>query len=107
MMLDGDGDEGEKMIRELVAGILPGGDVMGGSGNMKIVLPRQTLRHLPTFFAELKTRSDDLSVEWGISNSTLEEVFLRLVEQHAPDSDGAQENFWELRLYTWIWHQRW
>ena len=95
------GDNAEEIIRKLVVDILPGADVMGGAGNLKIVTPRQTLRHLPTFFAELNGHcAKGLSVEWGISNSTLEEVFLRLVADHQPANDDGEANYLEAQVFV-------
>ena len=42
--------------------------------NAQATLPRTTLRHLPKFFKALKLKGGDRDMEWGVSNSTLEEV---------------------------------
>jgi ABC-type multidrug transport system ATPase subunit len=58
---------------------LPGAELHMSAGNLKTTLPRSALRHLPHFFANLKTQKGLGDLDWGVSNSTLEEVFLRLV----------------------------
>ena len=41
-----------------------------------------------------------MSVEWGISNSTLEEVFLRLIAMHKPADDQTASNNMEAQAYV-------
>jgi len=69
---------------------LPGSELhFSGGGQLRATLPRHTLRHLPRFFKSLKDDAATLGhLDWGVSNSTLEDVFLRLVAMDGAN-DGA------------------
>ena len=66
---------------------LPGSELHFSGGQLRATLPRQTLRHLPRFFKSIKNDAATLGhLDWGVSNTTLEDVFLRLVAM-----DGAND----------------
>lgn len=65
-------------IKAIVADYLPTGEIVGdNAGNLTVSISRSALRHVPNFLRQLNRDPDTLK-EWGLSNSTLEEVFLRL-----------------------------
>jgi hypothetical protein len=70
----------EGVVKEL----LPSSEIVGNAGgNLTVALPRKSVRLIPEFFRwidQAKRQAHDgiLVKEWSISNSTLEEVFLRL-----------------------------
>ena len=67
-----------KEIKAIVADYLPTGEIVGdNAGNLTVSISRSALRHVPNFLRQLNRDPDTLK-EWGLSNSTLEEVFLRL-----------------------------
>ena len=69
-------------LKELVAEMLPDAEIVGdNASNLTVALPRHATAHVPNFLRALNTSSSKLVKEWGLSNSTLEEVFLRLAVQ--------------------------
>lgn len=69
-------------VAEIVQSTMPSAEVMGSdAGNTSVSLPRAAMKGLPKLFGALMAEPG-LVKEWGISNTTLEEVFLRLSSQH-------------------------
>ena len=85
-------------LRRLVARALPGADIIEGdavaSGSMTVGCPTALLPSLAPFLRVVEryamweqqrsaggANGEPLVLEWGISNTTLEEVFLRLVAE--------------------------
>ena len=66
-------------LQTLVADFLPGSELVASeASNLTIGLPKDCSQHVPVFLRQLQDRPD-LVREFGISGSSLEEVFLRLV----------------------------
>jgi len=81
-LLVDNGLEGE--VCEAVRATLPGAEVsqMGG-GALTVSLPRRVMGHIRSFFDWMDTEAGARAVrEWGLSNTTLEEVFVRLAVQN-------------------------
>ena len=69
-------------LKALVADMLPDAEIVGdNAANITVALPRHATAHVPNFLRELNRGSSRMVKEWGLSNSTLEEVFLRLAVQ--------------------------
>ena len=67
-------------LKELVKNMLPGSEIVGeNAGNLTVGLPRSATAHIPNFLRALN--SSPIHPEWSVSNSSLEEVFLRLAVQ--------------------------
>ena len=60
------------------------------AGALVVTLPRKSIQAIPVFFDVLKTK-EGLVREWGIANSTLEEVFLTLAQRQNKVNDVAGE----------------
>ena len=70
--------ENAPRVADIVKQIMPAAEVMGSNvGNTSVSLPRAAMKGLPRLFSTLMAERG-LVKEWGISNTTLEEVFLRL-----------------------------
>lgn len=80
--------------------LLGGRIVASGSGNVKALVPGQTLRHFPALFQELRDMELDAKVDWGISNSTLEEVFLQLVASNRGLDEGLASSGADLTAFV-------
>lgn len=104
-------------LESMVADMLPGAEVVGmNAGNMTVGMPNQALKRLPAFFQRLESEQG-LVREWGISacgpalrrqrgaashqrgaspppagHTTLEEVFLRLVQQNRLNQGGMGQH---------------
>jgi ABC-type multidrug transport system ATPase subunit len=84
---------------ESVARELPGSEILSSAaGNISVSIPRHAVSGIPRLFQKLMPAdSAHLIKEWGISNTTLEEVFLRLCAQNsdinaiAEDVSGSEE----------------
>ena len=84
---------------ETVARELPGSEILSSAaGNISVSIPRRAVSAIPRLFQKLMPAdSAHLIKEWGISNTTLEEVFLRLCSQNtdinaiAEDVSGSEE----------------
>ena len=65
---------------EAAARELPGSEILSSAaGNISVSLPRHAASGIPALFQKLMPGAGPpLISEWGISNTTLEEVFLRL-----------------------------
>eukprot|EP01043_Picozoa_sp_COSAG02_P022369 COSAG02_NODE_1161_length_14173_cov_8.154469_7_plen_990_part_00 len=71
-------------VADIVSAVLPSAEVTNSNaGNTSISLPRTAMKGLPRLFAAL-TAEGSLIKEWSVSNTTLEEVFMRL---HAAQND--------------------
>lgn len=76
-------------LKKSVSALLPGGEVVNESaGNVTIGLPRNAVGHLADFFrwVDSQEAGEGETVqlkEWSFSNSTLEEVFLRVCSQES------------------------
>jgi len=84
----------------IVDEFLPGADVIAESdaGNLVVGVPRSCIDRLPLFFDRITKSPSTLDPskfllkEWGLKNTTLEEVFLRLVgNNHEEDIEGSTE----------------
>lgn len=76
-------------ITDIVKCALPAAEILNtDAGNISVSLSRGALRGLPRLFATLMAE-DGLIKEWGISNTTLDEVFMRLAGQN--DLNAAVE----------------
>lgn len=65
-------------VEALIARTLPGADIICPSpGSFTVGLPFRCIRALPAFFRECEAGRSGVT-EWGISNTTLDEVFIRL-----------------------------
>ena len=70
-------------LKEFVQRLLPGAEVLkGAAAFLTVSVPKRMVSFIPSFFKALEDDSSDLVKEWGISNTTLEEVFLRLAAQN-------------------------
>ncbi|KAJ3112783.1 hypothetical protein HDU96_004162 [Phlyctochytrium bullatum] len=82
-------------MEQYVKYALPGSEVVSSAaGAITIAVSRQTSRRMAAF---LKLLRDDASVDWSISNSTLEEVFLKLCTDNKAvvaetEDDAAHEH---------------
>lgn len=81
-------------LKQYVTETLPGAEIVGeAAGNVTVGLPRASTRHLPAFLRRIESAGaeggTDLVKEWGVSNSTLEEVFLRLGAQQRGVNETA------------------
>lgn len=117
-------------LRRLVGRTLPGADIIEGdavaSGSMTVGCPTALLPSLAPFlrvvekFAMWQSASprsasgggqlssivnggEPLILEWGISNSTLEEVFLRLVAQQTAAEEESHTSAGDVRQETIKW----
>lgn len=72
----------EQEVAKLIVTQLPGAEVVKcTSGVVSASVPRRAMQRIATFFAQLEADREagkSLVDEWGVSNTTLEEVFLRL-----------------------------
>jgi len=70
-------------IQDIVTSFIPKAEMICSSaGSLTVSLPTLN-RSLPAFFREIESgKGKRLIKEWGISNTTLEEVFLRLCAQN-------------------------
>lgn len=67
-----------KELKKLVKAYLPDAETIAEEAdNLTIGLPTTTTIHVPEFLRAIE-RQTSVIREWGLSNSTLEEVFLRL-----------------------------
>ena len=96
--------QSERGVRHLVQTHLPGADTYSAdAGALKVSMPKGRLKRLPALICALEGASDwpqslgtskPVLEEWGISGTTLEEVFLRLIETAnsiASDSRSVKE----------------
>eukprot|EP00743_Colponemidia_sp_Colp-15_P009682 GILK01010594.1.p1 GENE.GILK01010594.1~~GILK01010594.1.p1 ORF type:complete len:1785 (+),score=269.78 GILK01010594.1:74-5428(+) len=71
----------ESLLRMRIPQWLPGAEIISGSvGNLTVSLPKRSVPNLPAFLRRIESEKQ-LVKEWGLSNTTLEEVFSRLVAQ--------------------------
>lgn len=70
---------------EAIARELPGSEILSSAaGNIAVSIPRHAVSGIPRLFQKLMPSDGaHLISEWGISNTTLEEVFLRLCSQNS------------------------
>ncbi len=77
---------------------LPGSETLANAaGALSFGLPKRVLPLIPNFFADIEAEAKEkkekaLIKEWGISNTRLEEVFLRLVAQNKELNASAGGN---------------
>ena len=67
-------------------GYRPGSEILSSAaGNIAVSIPRHAVSGIPRLFQKLMPSdgAPHLISEWGISNTTLEEVFLRLCSQNS------------------------
>lgn len=90
LMTDGP-SEADRLV-SMVTQMLPGADIISNSAGYVVVgIPKGVASFIPRFFKHLETDGSGLVKEWGISNTTLEEVFLRLAVQNKEvNSNGVQ-----------------
>eukprot|EP00164_Ancoracysta_twista_P003141 GFYU01004190.1.p1 GENE.GFYU01004190.1~~GFYU01004190.1.p1 ORF type:complete len:1422 (-),score=447.32 GFYU01004190.1:80-4345(-) len=71
-------------LKSFVERQLPQAEILGDfeAGNMTVSLKRKDVKRLPNFFRAIEGDDSGHIKEWSISDSTLEEVFLRLVAQN-------------------------
>ena len=70
-------------VTEIVKACIPAAEVMSSdAGNTAVSLPRAAMKGVPRLLASLMAEND-LIDDWGISNTSLEEVFLRLCASNA------------------------
>eukprot|EP01029_Cantina_marsupialis_P023798 TRINITY_DN5_c0_g1_i1.p1 TRINITY_DN5_c0_g1~~TRINITY_DN5_c0_g1_i1.p1 ORF type:complete len:1937 (-),score=677.12 TRINITY_DN5_c0_g1_i1:220-6030(-) len=73
-------------IEKLAKDFVPASTLVSSSaGNMTFSIPNISRRRLPAFFEALEDPSNGIS-EWGISSTTLEEVFVRLTKANKSSS---------------------
>lgn len=78
-------------VKDIVMRIMPTAEIIASNaGNTSISLPRGAVAKIPKLFSEL-TSQPDLVKEWGLSNTTLEEVFLRLAAQDHDVNTAIQQ----------------
>jgi hypothetical protein len=78
-------------VKDIVMRTMPTAEIIASNaGNTSISLPRGAVAKIPKLFSEL-TSQPDLVKEWGLSNTTLEEVFLRLAAQDHDVNTAIQE----------------
>jgi ABC-type multidrug transport system ATPase subunit len=68
-------------VSEMAKRLLPGSQVVAASaGSITVGVSHKLMKVVPSFFRHLEDKEEDQHnvKEWGVSNSTLEEVFLRL-----------------------------
>ena len=83
--------ENTPKIKEIVMRCMPTAEIIASTaGNTSISLPRGAVSKIPKLFSEL-TAQPELVKEWGLSNTTLEEVFLRLAAQDHDVNTAIQE----------------
>lgn len=84
-------DDADQLVG-VVKQMLPGVDIISNSaGYITIGIPKGVAAFIPRFFKYLETEGSHMVKEWGISNTTLEEVFLRLAVQNKEvNSTGIQ-----------------
>ena len=70
-------------VKQLVQASMPSAEILGGdaAGSTSVSVKRSAVRGIPRLFSSLMAE-DGLITEWGISDTTLEEVFLRLAAQN-------------------------
>jgi len=76
----------EKRIetKQFVAGLLPSAKLEDeAAGSLTYTLPNEAQKLIPAFFAEIEHHEGTLINDWGISQTTLEDVFLHLT-RNAP-----------------------
>ena len=78
---------------EAAARELPGSEILSSAaGNISVSLPRHAASGIPALFQKLMPGAGPpLISEWGISNTTLEEVFLRLCSQNSDINAIAED----------------
>ena len=99
-------DEHVEEAQHLLIQALPSSQLVvnSNSGDIMVTVPKGDLRGLPRLFTWLESSSRALSIvkEWGVSNTTLEQVFLMLCVQNTEvnfsSSAGVSEN--EIHLKT-------
>jgi len=81
--------EREQNVRDFVREILPDAVLLNSlAGTQNFEIPRNNVR-LSELFEIIERESKTLNIlDWGISNTTLEEVFLHIVER-SDNSDGT------------------
>lgn len=80
-----------RQVQDIVHRLMPTAEIIAmAAGNTSISLPRAAVRGIPRLFAELMA-VPELVKEWGLSNTTLEEVFLRLAAQDHDVNTAIQE----------------
>ncbi|KAJ3089924.1 hypothetical protein HK102_005148 [Quaeritorhiza haematococci] len=86
----------DSVLEKWVSHVLPGSEIVSSAaGSLTVAVSRQATRHLVDFFRALR---EEESLEWSISNSTLEEVFLKLcaqnnsVETQESEGDGSSKS---------------
>jgi hypothetical protein len=78
-------------VQEIVRRCMPSAEIIASTaGNTSIGLPRAAVDRIPRLFSEL-TAVPELVKEWGLSNTTLEEVFLRLAAQDHDVNTAIQQ----------------
>ena len=76
-------------VLEKVQAMLPGAEVLrNAAGSITLGLPKGLTHLIPGFFKQLDSGSIPV-LEYGIQNTTLEEVFLRLAAQNKEVNAGA------------------
>jgi hypothetical protein len=81
--------ESAARVAEIAKNCIPSAEVVGSdAGNTSLSLPRAAMKGVPRLFAALG-EEEGLIKDWGISNTTLEEVFLRLVASGEVNASAA------------------
>lgn len=69
-------------VEQLVKSCIPSAEILGtAAGNTSVSIQRSAVQGIPRLFNSLMAE-DGLIKEWGLSDTTLEEVFLRLAAQN-------------------------
>eukprot|EP01029_Cantina_marsupialis_P023801 TRINITY_DN5_c0_g1_i12.p1 TRINITY_DN5_c0_g1~~TRINITY_DN5_c0_g1_i12.p1 ORF type:complete len:1875 (-),score=657.68 TRINITY_DN5_c0_g1_i12:220-5844(-) len=80
-------------IEKLAKDFVPASTLVSSSaGNMTFSIPNISRRRLPAFFEALEDSANGVS-EWGMSSTTLEEVFIRLTKANKNDGSGDGNAF--------------
>ena len=83
--------DNSSQVKDIVMRCMPTAEIIASNaGNTSISLPRGAVAKIPKLFSEL-TAQPHLVKEWGLSNTTLEEVFLRLAAQDHDVNTAIQE----------------
>eukprot|EP01052_Picozoa_sp_SAG31_P005475 SAG31_NODE_241_length_19364_cov_17.168544_8_plen_811_part_00 len=78
-------------IQNILTNTIPSAELVAtASGNHSISLPKSAVASIPSLLGSLM-RQTGLVKEWGISNTTLEEVFLRLASQNVELNGPTQD----------------
>ena len=81
-------------VADIVSRQLPSAEIMNSNaGSTSISLPKTAMKGLPRLFAALMAEGS-LIKEWSVSNTTLEEVFMRLAAQNETNAavEGLANN---------------